>query len=315
MKLVVQIPCLNEEKTLPLVIESIPRTIPGIDQIDILVIDDGSSDKTVAVAKKLGVKYFVRHRQNMGLAKSFSDGVLKALEMGADIVVNTDGDNQYPQKDIAKLVGPILSGKADIVIADRQTSQIKEFSGLKKLLQKFGSKVVNLAAGTNIPDAASGFRAYSRESLIMLNTITRFSYCMETIIQAGYLRLRVEEIPVEFRKRGDESRLISSVWSYAKRSAYTLLFGYLSYRPLKVFLTLGGLLFAAGFFVGAGVFLHFLRSGLVSQYIPSAILSAVLLLFGFQIIAIGLVAEMIKNNRKIEEEILYRIKKERLEKK
>ncbi len=176
MKLVVQIPCLNEETTLPLVLESIPKKVEGIDEVIVLVIDDGSTDKTIEVAKRHGVKQFVRHTGNQGLSRSFHDGVLRALELGADIVVNTDGDNQYPQGRIGDLVQPIIKGKADIVIADRQTHKIAHFSPLKKLLQRVGSAVVNKAAGTDLPDAASGFRAYSRESLMRINTITRFSY-------------------------------------------------------------------------------------------------------------------------------------------
>jgi glycosyltransferase involved in cell wall biosynthesis len=194
MKLVVQIPCLNEEQTLPLVLSSIPRRIDGIDEIEILIIDDGSSDRTLEVAKAHGVQQFVRHASNEGLGRSFHDGVERALELGADIVVNTDGDNQYPQQRIGDLVQPILAGKADIVIADRQTHRIEHFSPFKKFLQKLGSAVVNKAAGTNLPDAVSGFRAYSRESLIRLNTITRFSYCTETIIQAGNKGLAIESM-------------------------------------------------------------------------------------------------------------------------
>lgn len=195
MKLIVQIPCYNEESTLPLVLNSIPKKIPGIDQLEILIIDDGSSDRTIEVAREHGVKHFVLHRRNRGLGRSFHDGVEKALELGADIIVNTDGDNQYPQASIPELIAPILSGKADVVVADRQTQTIAHFSKGKKFLQRFGSAVVNKAAGTELPDAASGFRAYSKEALLQLNTITRFSYCMETIIQAGNKRLAITSIP------------------------------------------------------------------------------------------------------------------------
>src|SRR5690242_3435279 len=178
LRLVVQIPCLNEEETLPQVLETIPKQIPGIDEIIVLVIDDGSTDRTVEVARAHGVTHFVRHARNRGLGRSFHDGVQRALELGADIVVNTDGDNQYPQDRIADLVQPILRGEAEIVIGDRQVHEIEHFSPIKVMLQKFGSRIVNMAAGTDLPDAASGFRAYSRESLMLLNTITRFSYCM-----------------------------------------------------------------------------------------------------------------------------------------
>src|ERR1700712_2137626 len=196
MKLVVQIPCLNEAETLPLVLASIPKKIHGIDEIVVLVIDDGSRDATVAVARAHGVREFVHHSSTQGLGRSFHDGVFRALELGADILVNTDGDNQYPQDRIGDLVQPIIAGTSDIVIADRQTHLVEHFSKRKIALQRLGSRVVHRAAGTKVPDAASGFRAYSRDSLMLLNTITRFSYTMETIIQAGNKRLRIDSIPV-----------------------------------------------------------------------------------------------------------------------
>lgn len=197
MKLIIQIPCLNEEETLPLVFEKMPKKIKGIDVIETLIIDDGSTDKTVEVAKKLGVNHIIHHAQNRGLAKSFEDGVDAALRLGADIVVNTDGDNQYPQEMIGELVQPILDGSAEIVVADRQTHKIEHFSTFKKYLQRIGSKVVNQAADTKIPDAASGFRAYSRSSLMEINIITDFSYCMETIIHAGRKRIPIVSVPVK----------------------------------------------------------------------------------------------------------------------
>ncbi len=223
MKLIIQIPCLNEEKTLSLVLESIPKEINGIDSIDILIIDDGSSDNTIEIAKKYGVKHFVRHAKNMGLARSFHDGVNKALELGADIVVNTDGDNQYPQDKIGELVQPIIAGQADIVVADRQTSKIAHFSPMKKLLQRFGSYVVNKAAGTKIPDAASGFRAYSRNSLLRINVVTSFSYCMETIIQAGNKRIPITSIPITTNAKTRESRLFKSTWEQVVKKSSAII--------------------------------------------------------------------------------------------
>ncbi len=234
MKLIVQIPCLNEEETLPLVLESIPKKIPGVDDIAVLVIDDGSTDRTIEVAKKHGVKHFVHHIGNQGLGRSFHDGVLKALELGADIVVNTDGDNQYPQERIGDLVQPIIRKQADIVIADRQTRSIPHFSVAKKLLQRLGSAVVNKAAGTDLPDAASGFRAYSRESLLRINTITRFSYCTETIIQAGYKGLYITSIPVETNPKLRESRLFKSTWEHIFKSGMTIVRAYIMYKPYSV---------------------------------------------------------------------------------
>ena len=205
MKVFVQIPCLNEEETLPLVLATIPRELPGVDSVEILVIDDGSTDATIEVAKAHGVHHFVEHTGNQGLARSFRDGVNYALAHGADIVVNTDGDNQYPQAEIANLVAPIIADQADIVIADRQTSKIAHFSPFKKAMQNVGSKVVNVAAGTHLPDAASGFRAYSRDALYRLNVVTQFSYCMETIIQAGNKRLRIASHPIVTNPKTRES--------------------------------------------------------------------------------------------------------------
>ena len=223
MKLVVQIPCLNEAATLPLVLQSIPKRIPGVKSIVVLVIDDGSTDDTVKIARAFGVKHFVHHPQTQGLGRSFHDGVQYALSIGADIVVNTDGDNQYPQARIKDLVRPILDQQADIVVADRQTHTIEHFSLFKKLLQRFGSRVVNIAAGTNVNDAPSGFRAYSKESLLRLNTITRFSYTMETIIQAGNKGLSIASVPVTTNPKLRESRLFNSTWEHVRKSAVTII--------------------------------------------------------------------------------------------
>ncbi|WP_300767216.1 glycosyltransferase family 2 protein, partial [uncultured Bifidobacterium sp.] len=207
MRLFIQIPCLNEERTLPLVLRNMPKEIPGVDGIELLIIDDGCSDRTVEVARGLGVTHFVHHARPMGLARAFRDGVDYALKHGADIVVNTDGDNQYPSDAIAGLVQPIVNHQADIVVGDRQTSKIAEFSAFKKTMQHFGSWVVNKAAGTHIPDAASGFRAYSRGSLLKLNIVTEFSYCMETIIQAGNKRLAITSYTITTNPKTRESRL------------------------------------------------------------------------------------------------------------
>ncbi len=218
VKLIVQIPCLNEEQTLPSVLATIPRHVPGIDEIEILVIDDGCTDRTVAVAREHGVTQFVHHARTQGLGRSFRDGVVRSLELGADILVSTDGDNQYPQERIPDLVRPIVERRADLVIADRQTHLIEHFSPLKKLLQRVGSAAVNRAAGTELPDAASGFRAYSRESLMVLNTITRFSYCMETIIQAGNKRLKIDSIAITTNPKSRESRLFRSTPEHVAKS-------------------------------------------------------------------------------------------------
>ncbi|HSX44673.1 MAG TPA: glycosyltransferase family 2 protein [Candidatus Saccharimonadales bacterium] len=311
MKLVVQIPCLNEQDTLPLVINSIPKKIVGIDKIEILVIDDGSTDKTIAVAKKLGVKHFVHHTRNMGLAKSFSDGVMKALEMGADIVVNTDGDNQYPQADIPKLVKPIIDGRADIVVANRQVNQIREFSWAKKGLQLLGSKVVNLAAGTDIPDAASGFRAYSRESVIALNIITRFSYCMETIIQAGNKRLAITSIPIKTNAKTRPSRLFKSTPEHVFKSTVAILRSLTMYKPYLLFITLGTLFLALGsvpFLRYLWFYFHHDSDG----HIQSLVIGGLLLTCSLLSYVLGVIADLVRINRILIEDQLTVSKREHL---
>lgn len=313
MKLVVQIPCLNEEKTLPVVLSSIPKQIKGIDEVVVVIIDDGSTDNTIQVAKDHGVKEFVLHRTNMGLARSFRDGMDKALELGADILVNTDGDNQYPQEKIADLVQPILEGKAEIVVADRQTSKIAHFSPLKKLLQRFGSWVVNKAAGTNLPDAASGFRAYSRESLYRLTIITKFSYCMETIIQAGNKRLAITSIPVVTNKKTRESRLFSSMWQHVFESGTAITRAYLMYKPYTVFITSGITLLIIGL-IPFVRYLYFLAINDHGAHIQSLIVGMVLLSAAFISFALAIIADIIRTNRILTEEAIEQQKRARFEK-
>jgi glycosyltransferase involved in cell wall biosynthesis len=313
MKLVVQIPCLNEEATLPAVLESIPREIPGIDEIDILIIDDGSSDATIEVAKAHGVKHFVRHARNRGLGVSFADGVAYALEHGADIVVNTDGDNQYPQARIADLVQPIVRGEADIVIADRQTHKIAHFSKAKKLLQRLGSHIVNQAAGTNLPDAASGFRAYSKQSLLQLNTITRFSYCMETIIQAGQKRMKIVSLPVDTNAPTRKSRLFKSTPEHVIKSASAIVRAYIMYKPYVVF----GLTSAVLFILGLIPFGRFVYLTSINQdghgHLQSLIVGSVLLTGAFICLALNIIADLIRINRVLIEHNLEHTKRMRFE--
>ncbi len=298
-KVIVQIPCLNEEVTLPLVLESIPKKIPGVD-LEILIIDDGSTDKTVEIAKKHGVKHFVLHRRNMGLARSFQDGVNKALELGADIVVNTDGDNQYPQEKIADLIKPIIDGKAEIVIGDRQTQKIAHFSPFKKFMQRFGSYVVNKAAGTKLPDAASGFRAYSRESLYRLNVVTKFSYCMETIIQAGNKNLAIVSVPIVTNPKTRESRLFKNIWQHMFKSSSAIVRSYLMYKPYAVFISLAILLGFLGLIPFARYVL-FLIDGEAGSHLQSLLLGAVLLTGAFLSLALGVIADLIRINRSLSE--------------
>ena len=313
MKLVVQIPCLNEEATLPLVIRSVPKKITGIDEIIILVINDGSTDKTVEIAKKLGVKHFVHHVRNQGLGRSFHDGVERALELGADIVVNTDGDNQYPQNKIGDLVAPILAGRADIVVADRQTQNISHFSPFKKLLQKIGSAVVNEAASTNLPDAVSGFRAYSRESLLRLNTVTRFSYCTETIIQAGYKGLAITSIPVKTNPVLRESRLFKSNWEHVRKSALTIIRAYVMYKPYIIFGWLGSLLFLSGLIPFAKFFYYYLIDASTTGHLQSLIIGSLLMTSAFLCLVLNIIADLIRINRTLTEDNLEQTKRLRFQ--
>lgn len=311
MKLVVQIPCLNEEATLPLVLNSIPKEVPGIDEIIVVVIDDGSTDKTVEVARAHGVRHFVRHNRNQGLGQSFHDGVQKALELGADIVVNTDGDNQYPQDRIGDLVQPILNHEADIVIADRQTQLIAHFSSSKKFLQRFGSSVVNRAAGTDLPDAVSGFRAYSRDSLMRLNTITRFSYCTETIIQAGNKGLAIASIPVETNPKLRESRLFNSTSEHVIKSAVTIIRAFAMYKPYIIFGWLGTGLLLLGAVPFARWIIFSVADGTTRGHIQSLLVGSLLLTSAFLCFVLNIIADLIRINRILIEDNLEQVKRSR----
>lgn len=308
MKVFIQIPCLNEEETLPAVLASIPRTIDGVDELEILVIDDGSTDRTVAVAREHGVRHVVRHARNMGLARSFRDGIDYALTHGADVVVNTDGDNQYPQDRIPDLVRPIVEGRADIVIADRQTSTIAHFSPFKKLMQRIGSRVVNFAADTDLPDAASGFRAYSRASLVRLNVVTEFSYCMETIIQAGHRRMRIESVPVVTNPKTRESRLFRNIFQHMAKSGSAITRSYLMFKPYVVFASL-----AAFFGILALIpMLRFLVLWLVRDAnagnVQSLIFGSIMAVAALLAAALGVLSDLLRTNRVLLEDQLERIK-------
>lgn len=313
MKVVVQIPCLNEEATLPVVLASIPKSIPGVDSIDIVIIDDGSTDNTVAIARKFGVKHIVRHTRNQGLGRSFHDGAIKALELGADILVNTDGDNQYPQDRIGDLVQPIIQGKADIVIANRQTQTIEHFSPFKKFLQRFGSAVVNKAAGTDLPDAVSGFRAYSRESLFRLNTVTRFSYTTETIIQAASKGLSITSIPVNTNPKTRESRLFSSIRQMVIKQAVTITRAYIMYRPYIVFGTLGYTLLIVGLVPFARYLYLTINDHTGRGHLQSLILGSVLIIGAFMCMVLNIIADLIRINRILIEDNLEHTKRQRFD--
>ncbi len=311
VKLIVQIPCYNEEKTLPLVIKSIPKKIKGVDKIETLIIDDGSTDRTIEVARKLGVNYIVRHRKNKGLAQSFADGFHCALKHGADIIVNTDGDNQYPQKDIPRLIQPILDKKYDIVVADRQTDKIKHFSPIKKMFQRMGSKMVQMASGTQIPDAPSGFRAYSKEAAMKLNIVTSFSYVTETIIQAGKKRIPITHVRVRTNPKTRESRLFKNIFEHIQKSTISILRIYMMYEPMRIFLVTGGIIFAIGsipyvYFLGLSI----LQGVAMSGHIQSLIFGGVIMILGVIVAVVGIVADLIAINRKLLEDQLYRLKRQ-----
>jgi glycosyltransferase involved in cell wall biosynthesis len=309
MKVFIQVPCLNEEETLPAVLQSIPREIEGVDEVVILIIDDGSTDRTLEVAREHGVTHFVHHTRNMGLARSFRDGVHYALAHGADIVVNTDGDNQYPQDRIPDLLAPLLRGEADIAIGDRQTHKIAHFSWAKKQLQRIGSKVVNFAASTDLPDAASGFRAYSKESLIRLNVVTQFSYCMETIIQAGNKRLKIASVPIDTNAKTRESRLFKSTPQHVFKSAEAILRSYIMFKPFGFFATIGIVMLVLALipFVRY-LFLIWFVPNYNGSNIQSLILGVALLVGSLLSFALGVLADLQRTNRILVEETLERVK-------
>jgi glycosyltransferase involved in cell wall biosynthesis len=313
VKLIVQIPCFNEEKTLPITLREIPRRFTGIDEVEILVVDDGSTDRTVEVARREGVDHIVRLTNHKGLAEGFTAGLDASLRLGADIIVNTDGDNQYRGKDIQKLIDPIITGEADIVIGDRNIKEIEDFSFVKKQLQTVGSWVVRQLSGTQIPDVTSGFRAFSREAALRLNVISRFSYTLETVIQAGKKNIALTHVPIGTNKQFRPSRLFSSIPSYVKKSVATIARIYALYEPLKIFLTIGASIFGVGFLISVR-FLYFYFRNQGGGHVQSLILSAVLMIVGFQVVMIGLLADIISANRRLLEDTLYRVKKLELKK-
>lgn len=308
MKLIIQIPCLNEAETLPLVMATMPKKIKGIDVIEYLVIDDGSSDGTADVARSLGVHHIVTHRRPMGLARSFRDGVNRSLELGADIVVNTDGDNQYPQEKIPELIQPILNGEAEIVIGDRQTATIVHFSPFKKLLQRFGSWVVNKASRLDLPDAASGFRAYSKTALFRINIVNQFSYCMETTIQAGNKRISIASVPITTNAKTRESRLFKNIGEYVYKSGSVIIRAFIMYRPIVIFASIGGLLFLIGLIPFVRYMYFALTQNSPSDHIQSLLVGSVFLIGALLCVALSVIADIIRANRILIEETLEQVK-------
>ncbi|MBK7915978.1 MAG: glycosyltransferase family 2 protein [Candidatus Promineifilaceae bacterium] len=310
MKCIIQIPCFNEAETLPETLAGLPQSIPGIDCLELLVIDDGSKDETAVLAQSLGVHHVIRHRQNLGLARAFQTGLDACLRLGADIIVNTDADNQYPGRYIPDLVAPVLAGQADIVIADRQVGKIAHFSPVKRALQKLGSWMVRTVSGTRVPDAASGFRAYSREAALRLNILTRFSYTLETIIQAGKLGLAVESLPIETNVTERPSRLQKNMWHFIKAQAGTIMRLYAFYEPLRTFSYLALPFLIAGMFTWLR-FLYFVLVGEsgTGRYIQSITIGTGLLLVGVITLLFGIQADIASKHRQLTQEMLYRLKK------
>jgi glycosyltransferase involved in cell wall biosynthesis len=306
-KLIIQIPCLNEADTLPATLADLPRQLPGIDTIEILVVDDGSRDETSAVARAHGADHVVRFRRRKGLAAAFMAGIDAAVKLGADYIVNTDADNQYVGADIALLIAPLVNGEADIVIGDRNIQALAGMSRQKKRLQRLGSWVVRQVSGTEVPDTTSGFRAYTREAALRMTIVSEFSYTLESIIQAGKKRMAIAHVPVRTNLRVRPSRLFDSVFSYVKASGATIVRIYAMYEPLKVFSYIGGAMFAVGFAITLR-FLYYYFTGAGRGHVQSLILSAVFMILGFQVLLIGLVSDMISGSRKLIEELVYRVR-------
>jgi glycosyltransferase involved in cell wall biosynthesis len=312
MKLIVQIPCFNEEATLPATIADLPRRLNGIDEVELLVIDDGSTDRTVEVAREQGVEHIVRLTNNKGLAAGFQAGLDACLKLGADIIVNTDADNQYSGADVGKLVAPILAGSADMVVGDRQVSQIEHFSGAKKTLQRIGSWVVRRFSETEIADTTSGFRAYNREAALGLLVVDNFTYTLESLIQAGKMLVAVDQVPVATNPQTRESRLFDSTGAYVRRNTLSILRIYARYEPLRVFVT-------AGLIVGLlalGAWLPFLIdwifNGDSEGHVQSLILGAVLFIAAVQLLALGVIGDLLAGQRVMTQRVFERVRRTEL---
>lgn len=308
MKLIIQIPCFNEAETLPPTLADLPKTLRGIDTIEIAIVDDGSRDETAAVARRLGVHHVVRFPKNLGLAAAFRAGLETCVRAGADIIVNTDADNQYNAEDIQALIDPILEGRAEIVVGDRRPGELPHFSWIKRRLQNFGSWVIGKASGLHTPDATSGFRAFTREAALHTIVHGGYSYTLETLIQAGSRRRAVEFVPVRVNPQTRPSRLMKSMSHYIRSSSVAIVRAYTTYRPLRVFGWLGLAFIVAGLIPGLRFLWFFFVTGERTGHIQSLILTAILVIVGFQVLLIGLLADLLSSSRKLLEELLYRIR-------
>jgi glycosyltransferase involved in cell wall biosynthesis len=307
-KLIVQIPCFNEASTLPAALAALPRQIPGIDQIEILIIDDGSKDGTAEVARAAGVHHIVHFPRNLGLAAAFTAGLEESLRQGADIIVNTDADNQYEAKDIPRLIEPLLARRADIVVGNRQVASLAHFSPLKRRLQVFGSRVIGWASGLDTPDATSGFRAITREAALRTFVLSGYSYTLETLIQAGAGRMTVEYVPIAINPQTRPSRLMRSIPHYIRKSTATILRAYTMYRPLRMFSALGATLILLGTIPGIR-FIYLYSVGQRVGHVQSLIFAAILIIVGFQVLLMAALADLLSCNRKLLEEVIYRVRK------
>jgi glycosyltransferase involved in cell wall biosynthesis len=309
MKLIIQIPCLNEEDQLPITLADLPRQVPGFDEVEWLVVDDGSTDRTVEVAREHGVDHIVKLTNNKGLAAAFQAGLDAALKLGADVIVNTDADNQYSAADIPALVAPILSGEADMVIGDRNVMSIEHFSGTKKVLQRFGSWVVRQASDTDVPDATSGFRAYNREAALGLTVVSKFTYTLESLIQAGKSLTAVGHVPVRTNPKLRESRLFSSMAAYVRRNMVAIFRIYTGYEPLKVFSWLAAIVFVAALAAWSPFLWDWLVNGDRSGHLQSIVLGGVLLMASVQLFALGVLADLISAHRVVSQRTLERVRR------
>jgi glycosyltransferase involved in cell wall biosynthesis len=313
MKLVIQMPCLDEEQTLPLALASLPREVDGFDVVEWLVVDDGSTDATAEVARECGVDHVLRLGSHKGLAVAFQAGLDAALKLGADVIVNTDADNQYDAREIPRLVAPILAGEADMVVGDRRVRGHEDFSASKKLLQRWGSWIVRQASGTDVPDTTSGFRAYTREAALRLNVVSRFSYTLETIIQAGKSDLAVGHVPVRTNPRTRDSRLFRSTREYVQRSVATILRVYAMYEPLRIFAWLAAVFGIAGLALFARFAWFYFTTDGPTGHVQSLVVGAALLVFALQLAVLGVLADLLRANRVLIERTLHRVRKVELE--